>query len=104
MSESTTMHDLSAQELQTLATKAIDAKATAYCMHGHFLLLSLPPSASCPKFKFCYSGSSINPPKSPSSIVFLYFLLKSRSFLMCHSVSNYIQPGFLFGLARLDRV
>jgi hypothetical protein len=30
MSES--MHDLSAEELRTLATKAIDAKATAYCM------------------------------------------------------------------------
>lgn len=29
---SQSMHELSAEELHTLATKAIDAKATAYCM------------------------------------------------------------------------
>jgi hypothetical protein len=39
---SQSMHDLSAEELQTLATKAIDAKATAYCM-----LFQSPFVSSC---------------------------------------------------------
>jgi hypothetical protein len=39
MSES--IHDLSAEELQMLATKAIDAKATAYCTLSVFLFVPL---------------------------------------------------------------